>query len=228
MSVAAPIRAPMPSRLGRRRLVLVILGGLAVVIALTVLAAALLAPAAPKVPCTADKPCGKPPKAQPLVNLKVWQSPELGYGLRYSGDSWKVQDAGPRSVRLASTEGDFALEVSGTPAAQQTPTAAFDAALSDARTRVLGLTDDTEPTHRVLAPSLGINPGAGGAFVGTVDTPQGTSTPVSVVILTAGNRRVTVTAVGATGETSERRRHGLMSRADSVLNTVRLPGETVG
>jgi hypothetical protein len=44
-------------------------------------------------------------------------------------------------------------------------------------------------------------------------------------MLAAGDRRLTVTVVGATGETSENNRGILMSRADSVLNTVRLPGE---
>jgi hypothetical protein len=214
-----------PARLARRRLVLILAGAFAVVVVAVIGVAALLAPAAPKAPCPRDKPCGEPPRAEPLVNQEVWRSSELGFSLEYSAERWKVLDEGPRGVRLGATEGDFALVVSGVPRSERDPQAAFDAALDDAKGRVLGLDEDTEPAHRLLAPAIGLNAGLGDAYKGTLDTPQGTSIPIGLVMLAAGDRRLTVTVVGATGETSENNRGILMSRADSVLNTVRLPGE---
>jgi hypothetical protein len=220
---AVPLRAPAASRLNRRRLIVIIMGAFAAIVLATIVLAALLAPAAPRAVCPDDRPCGEPPKAEPLVNLEVWRSSELGYSLEYSADNWKILDQGARGVRLGSKEGDFVLAVSGTPGGD--PQAALLSALDDTRERILGLDDDTERAHRVLSPSIGLHPGVAGEFVGTVDTPQGTSAPVGLVILAAANQRVTVTVIAATGETSEHNRGVLMSRADSVLNTVRLPGD---
>jgi hypothetical protein len=220
---AVPARAPAPSRLGRRRLILIIMGGFAAIVAVTILLAVLLAPAEPKALCPEDRPCGEPPTAEPLVNLQRWRSSELGFSLAYSKERWKVMDEGPRGVRLGATEGDFVLVVSGTPGGDAQ--GGLLSALNDARDRILGLGDDTEPAHRVLAPAIGLHPGVSGEFVGTIDTPQGTSVPIGLVLMSAATNQVTLTVTAATGETSENNRGVLMSRADSVLNTVRFPGD---
>jgi hypothetical protein len=222
---AIAARAPAPSRLSRRRVVLIVMGGFAAVVVVTILLAALLAPAAPKAVCPDDRPCGEPPKAEPLVNTEVWRSSELGFSFEYSADRWKVLDEGSRGARLEAREGDFVLVVSGTRASERSPKEALDAALDDSRGRILGLDDDTEPAHKVLAPAVGLHPGVAGSFAGTLDTPQGTSVPIGLVILAAGNPRVTVSVLGATGESSEHNRKVLMSRSDSLLNTLRLPGD---
>ena len=197
---AVPLRAPVPSRLNRRRLILIIMGAFAAIVVATIVLAALLAPAAPQAVCPDDRPCGEPPKAEPLVNLQAWRSPELGYSLEYSGEHWKILDEGARGVRLASKEGDFVLVVSGTPEAD--PQAALLRTIDDTRGKVLGLDDDTERAHRVLAPSIGLHPGIAGEFVGTIDTPQGASAPIGMVLVAASTQSLTLTVTAATGETS--------------------------
>lgn len=215
----------MPARLARRRLVLIFAGAFALVVVVAIVLAALLAPDPPKGPCPEDEPCGAPPSAPPLVNLKVWRSSELGFTLEYSDKYWDVQDEGPRGVRLGSTQGNYALVISGVPRAERDPQAAFDAALDDAKERVLAVAEDTEPAHKLLAPAIGIDSGVGGAYRGNLDTPQGTSVPVQLVLMAAGDPRVTISVTGATTDTDESSRGNFMSHADSVLNTVRLPGQ---
>jgi hypothetical protein len=224
---AAATNLAMPSRMRRRRLVLVLAGGFAALVAVAVLLAVLLEPAAPKPPCPRGKPCGEPPQAEPLVNAQVWRSPELGFALEYSGEKWKIRSQDGRSLHLASTEGDMALSIEGARAGDAAPRALLDQRLDQVRKRTLGLADDTEPAHRVLSPVVGLHAGVGGAFRAAVDTPQGTTAPLGIALMAAGNDRVSIVVVAATGTTSEHNRDVFFSRADSILNTLRMPGDRV-
>ena len=226
MTAVAPVQA-MPPRMRRRRLVVLVAAAFAAVVVAAVVLAALLAPAAPEAPCPRGKPCGAPPQVEPLVNAEVWRSSELGYSLEYSGRRWRVQSEGPRGVNLSATQGDMALSIEGVPATEDDPRSLLERRLDAVRERTLGLDEDTEPAHRVLSPVVGLHPGVGGAYRAVVDTPQGATAPLGIAMMAAGNRRVSVVVVGATGETSENNREALFSRADSVLNTVRLPGDEV-
>jgi hypothetical protein len=211
----------------RRRLILILAGAFAVVVVVAIVLAAVLAPAAPKAPCPRGKPCGAPPQAPPLVNQTVWRSSQLGYSLEYNAERWKVENESPTGVNFSSTQGDMGLSVDGAPAGQSTPRALFDQRVDDIRGRTLGLDDDTERAHKVLSPVVGLHPGVGGAFRATVDSPQGTTAPLSIAMMAAGNQQVSVVVVGATSETDEGNRDALMSRADSILNTLRMPGDQV-
>ena len=223
---AAPVRA-VPPRMARRRMVLILTGAFAVVVVLAILLAVVLAPGDPKAPCPRGKPCGAPPQAEPLVNATVWRSAQLGFTLEYSAERWKVENESPTAVNLSSQVGDMALTVEGVPVADGTPRALFDRRLDQIRERTLGLDDDTEPAHRVLSPVVGLHPGVGGAFRATVDSPQGTTAPVGISMMAAANGRVSLVVVAATGETDEGRRDALLSRADSILNTLRMPDDEV-
>lgn len=226
MNGAAPVQG-MPSRMRRGRLVLVIAGAFAALVLVAVLLAVLLEPAAPKAPCPRGKPCGEPPKAEPLVNARVWRSSELGFALEYSGEKWKIRAQDGRSLQLASTEGDMALAIEGAPAGDAAPRALFGQRLDQVRKRTLGLADDTEPAHEVLSPVVGLHPGVGGAFRAASDTPQGTTAPLGIALMAAGNDRVSIVVVAVTGTTSEHNRGVFFSRADSILNTLRMPGDRV-
>lgn len=216
-----------PPRMARRRMVLILTGAFAGVVVLAIVLAVILAPGDPEAPCPRGKPCGAPPRAEPLVNRTVWRSSELGFSLEYSGEHWKVSQQGPRGVAFRSAQGDMALTIEGVPAADAAPRALFDRRLDQVRERTLGLDEDTEPAHRILAPVVGLHPGVGGAYRAAVDTPQGTTAPLGIAMMAAGNDRVSIVVVGATGETSESNRDVLFSRADSILNTLRMPGDEV-
>ncbi|HVE67171.1 MAG TPA: hypothetical protein VNB64_01185 [Solirubrobacteraceae bacterium] len=216
-----------PPRMARRRMLLILTGAFAGVVVLAIALAVILAPADPEAPCPRGKPCGAPPQAEPLVNNTVWRSPELGFALEYSAKQWKVGNESPRGVSFTSNQGDMALTIEGVPATDARPRELFDRRLDQVRERTLGLDDDTEPAHRILAPVVGLHPGVGGAYRAAVDTPQGTTAPLGIAMLAAGNDRVSIVVVGATGETSEGNRDALFSRADSILNTLRMPGDEV-
>lgn len=227
MNAPAFAPSPMSPRLRRRRLVIVLAGAFAAIVAVAVVLAALLAPAAPEAPCPRGKPCAEPPRAEPLVNAEIWRSPELGFGLEYAAGRWRIASQTPRGVQLAAREGDMSLSIQGVPAAEAGPRALFDRRLDQVRERTLGLDEDTEPAHRILAPVVGLHAGVGGAYRAVVDTPQGATAPLGIALMAAGNERVTVVVAGVTGETSENNREILFSRADSVLNTLRMPGDPV-
>lgn len=216
---------PKAERAWRRPLILlaaastVLLGGLAAV-------AGAVFSAGPKPICPTTGSCGKPPQlAKPLVTQRVWRSTSIGYRLEYDPKRWVLFAEDGDGLSLRSRLGDLALSLTAVPAAESRPRQLLDRELDVLGGGVLGLAPDDDPAHRLLGPNVGFHDGPGGAYAGALDSPQGIGAPVGALVMSAGDRRVTVVASTVTTEMSDPERRQLLQEADSVLNTIRFPSE---
>ena len=84
---------------------------------------------------------------------------------------------------------------------------------------ILGFTARARPVPRPPGTAeRRISPRSGGAFAGTINSPQGPQVNVSMAILTAGDERMTVLVSLVT---TSRLRAPAFSVVDSILNTFR-------
>jgi ribosomal protein L32 len=221
---ATPKRAAAPGRriLTRGRVLafvtfLVILGASAGVIG-------AVAPASPRPRCQGIGQCGAPPALPaPLRTLTVWRSSTYGYALEYSTAEWKVRNQGPGGLDLASRVAPVELVIQGGRFA--TAHALLQAKVSQLRSQLLGFTRDPAVEDTILGSAVGYRAGAGQAYVGAVDTPQGVQDQVLLSVLAATANGVGVVATTVTDETSPALRRQVYLLADNVLNTVTWPGE---
>jgi hypothetical protein len=216
------LRGTHTGHVGRRR----ILTGFGVVfvliLGLSALGIAIGKPKPAKPHCPpATKLCGRPPVlAAPLTSGVLWRSPALGFSLEYSGDAWRVGGENGTTLQLNSTHGDLTLIVSGTKGTPADLPAILASRVSDLSGRTLGLAPDHDPRHAVLGPAVGYRPGVGATYAGTIDLPQGPQSPITAALIAASDGRVAITVTAATTEIQGGLRTGLLSTADSVVNTV--------
>lgn len=177
-------------------------------------------------PCAPDQPCGGPPPAPPtLATSKAWRSPELGFGLRYPSEFWRVEQEDARGLTLVlrSANLDLALTVRGVRSSDAQ--GLIDEHFADLRERLPELASDGAREHRLYGPNVGYQDGSGRAYRAT--TAAGT---VSVLVMAAtrgGTTAIVSAATNAPDVDSNGRRvkDGVLGYADSVLNTFRWPGE---
>jgi hypothetical protein len=213
----------MPRRLRRRHRA----AAFAVFLGLTALAAVIVAAIAPpklQARCSGTKPCGVPPTlAQPLHSEKVWRSSALGFALEYSPQNWTVGQQGPAGIELESRVVPLDLTIQGAPQATN-PAALLATELGKLKSNILGLTQDPSTADQILGPEVGYHYGAGGAYTGAIDSPQGVSDQVFVTVLAATSNSLGVVVTTLSTETSTSNRRKDYSIADEVLNTVTWPG----
>ncbi len=184
-----------------------------------------VAPAQQRARCQGPGQCGIPPQLPaPLRTQAVWRSSRFGFALEYAPAAWRIQNQGPAGVELVSRIAPVDLEVEG--GNSSSPHALLEAKVSDLRSRLLGFARDPAVADTILGSAVGYRNGAGGAYVGTIDTPQGVSDPVLVSVLSASSNNVGVVATTVTDETSPSLRRQVYLLADDVLNSVTWPGES--
>jgi hypothetical protein len=143
--------------------------------------------------CLPYRPCGAPPTlAKPLISLQAWRSSELGFSLEYPAGFWAVQQQDGHSVTFASANGSSALIIRGTPAAQASPASAISNELSNLQPNISSLSADTSPADLLLGSAVGFRTGSGGAFTGTLTSPQGVQEPALVDSIAATDGKVTI------------------------------------
>ncbi len=220
----APAGHPADTRLVTRSRALGFAAFLGVLIVATVVIAAV-APAGPTARCSAHQQCGAPPQlAAPLRNERVWRSSGYGFALEYSPSQWHISNQGAAGVELTSDVAPVDLLIKGT-----SPGAAGDlvqSQLSDLRGNVLGLAHDPSSEDTILGPAVGYRYGAGGAYVGAIDTPQGVQDQALVTVTAASTNQLGIVITTLTTETRASLRHEIYGLADSVINSVTWPGET--
>jgi hypothetical protein len=209
-------------------------GVLVVVLAITALVVTRSAPPPPKSDCPVP-PCGPPPKptkgpptgpplAPALVAGTLFKSP-AGYLLEFDDSRWSITDQNASDVSLELNFNGITavVEIRSTPVSGS----AEDAAAVDDRTKalgkdVLGLAKDKKKADQVLDPAVGYRSGAGFAFSGVADTPQGPGNPVSVVITAAHDDKLLITFTLITDQANKKAAFFL---TDSLMNTFRFPSE---
>ena len=184
-----------------------------------------VAPAQQRARCQGPGQCGIPPQlAAPLRTQTVWRSSEFGFALEYAPADWRVREQGPAGVDLASRVAPVELVVEG--GNSVSATALLQAKVSQLRTRLLGFARDPVAADTILGSAVGYRNGAGEAYVGAVDTPQGVQDQVLVSVLAASANHVGIVATTVTDETSPTLRRQVYLLADDVLNSVTWPGES--
>jgi ribosomal protein L32 len=220
----APIGHPAQTRLLTRSRAV----GFAAFLGILAVAAIVIgavAPAGPKARCTPHQQCGAPPQlARPLLNERLWRSTAYGFTLEYAPSQWHISDQGATGVELTSDVAPVDLLIRGT--APDAPNALVHGALSDLRGNVLGLAGDPSPANAILGPAVGYRYGAGGAYVGAIDSPQGVQDQALVTVTAAASPRVGIVVTTLTTETRASLRRQIYGLADSVINSITWPGET--
>jgi ribosomal protein L32/RsiW-degrading membrane proteinase PrsW (M82 family) len=216
--------APAPARLltrGRALGFATFLG----IIAASAVVIALVAPARPQARCLRSSQCGVPPQLPaPLRNQQVWRSTRFGFALEYAPSEWKVRDQGPAGIDLASTVAPVELLVEGGQSADAR--ALLRAKVANLRSNLLGFARDPDAADVILGSAIGYRAGAGGAYIGTIDSPQGVQDQVLLSVLASSANGVGVVATTVTDERSSSLRRQVYGLADNVLNSVTWPGES--
>jgi hypothetical protein len=225
-AAAAPL-APLGGRLAKRQLILIFAGILAGVLLLSALAVVALAPSGREADCDPDRPCGNPPTGSPALSVgTVYDSPDLGFRFEYDDKVWDEIAEDGRSVTLQLTGSDTALVIGGAPAGEATPESLLQGQLDSLGERVQSLTEDSDPTHRILGPRVGFRDGIGGAYTGVSDTPQGPSQPISLVLMAARDEDIVTYLTLLTSEEDTGNKPFVFQEVDAVMNTMRYPSET--
>lgn len=226
-NISHELRAVTKGRLGSRRALIGFVLALAMIIGVGVAIVAIVAPST-KPLCQPYRPCGRPvvlPK--PLVNQTVWRSSLYGFTLEYPGDQLQIASQDGAGVALGAQlkDGTSAIIIlHGQPASQGSP--------SQAITQELGLIGigslaaDTNPADAVLGGGVGHQAGAGGAFVGTLASPQGIDVNEGIAseAATNGNLTIVATAIAVTSDAGPQ--GAPYQLADAVINSVRWPGSS--
>jgi hypothetical protein len=220
-TAAAP--HPSPTRLATRSRVL---GFAAFIVALALAAVVIrtIAPAKAQPRCAGATQCGQPPQlAAPLRNETVWRSTAFGFQLEYSPAQWRVSREGSAGLELTSRVAPVDLVIRGT--APGSPPALVGAQVSDLRGNVLGLTSDPVAANRILGPAVGYRYGAGGAYTGAIDSPQGVQDQALLTVTAASTSQLGIVVTTLTTETRASLRRQIYGLADSVINSVTWPGQ---
>jgi hypothetical protein len=181
-------------------------------------------------------PCGPPPKPTPkgsptgpplapaLVAGTLFTSP-AGYQLEFNPNVWTVtdHDANDVSLELNVNGINAVVQIRSHPISAGSDDAAAVTDESDALGKnVLGLARDKKAADQILEPAVGYRSGAGFAFSGVADTPQGPGNPVAVVVTAAHDDKLLVTFALIADEANKKAAFFL---TDSLMNTFRFPSE---
>ncbi|MDQ3880493.1 MAG: hypothetical protein M3295_05430 [Chloroflexota bacterium] len=225
-------RAPgdRKSGLSAGRLILIFVVVLVVILAVGAVLVFLLQPkpVAPECP-DPSQACGIPPQPPSdlpaLVTGTTWSSGDLGFAFEYDGELWTVNKEDGRSVELLvrTQSGAVTFGIQGASAAEANPQSLLDAAIGSLDERVLGLTAEADADRQPLGnPIVGYVDGVGGVYRGTLDSPQGPGSEVSVAVLAASDGQVSLVV---TIVTPDELRDAAFSIGDSMMNTLRWPSE---
>jgi hypothetical protein len=173
---------------------LLLFGGiLLIVLIVAITSAVVLKRGTPAAPCQPERPCAAPPIGPRALVATVWTSRDLGFEFQYDADVFQVASQDGRAARLTPKNTNLGVEmvVSGVPAAEANPQKALRDRLSSLSNQIVGLTPDKDPATIIVTPTVGYTRGVGGSYRGTVNAPQGPSTPVVIAAMAAGDARTT-------------------------------------
>lgn len=208
------------SRLTRVKRLLFV--GVGFIVALAVIGAVVGASAPPdQTPrCDADKPCGEPPSSPGTLRTDThWTAKGLGVALDYDPGQWKVEVDQADSLQLTSKLAGLVLIVQ-VERSTSDPSALIDERVNSLGKRVLGLEIDSDKATKILGPAVGHVDGAGRAYVGALDTPQGVQDQLKFALLASARHGVGVKVTALTDEQDPDRRKSVYQLADIVVNSV--------
>ena len=183
-------------------------------------------PAAPVIPTPALAfPVPTPRAASNAARLAagaLWTSEAHGFAFEYDGQIWAVRDEGTSGVFLIAARGNVGLTIVGYPAGEVSSRDALQREVDRLKDVIIGFTEEPDAAKQLPGlPIIGYEPGVGGVYAGTINTPQGPGPNVSIALLAASDGQVTI-LVNVT--TVDSLREPAFHAVDSILNTVRWPG----
>lgn len=163
------------------------------------------------------------PDGPPFPALDRYVDGALGFAFEYDPAIWTVADSSDGYVQLAGFGGAVVLWVDAAKTRDLDAQALFELRRDGFRGGLLGF-DRDRSAARILPgnPIVGHVAGIGGTFTGTLDSPQGPGTELSVAIVAASRGKAS--AVAAVAVASESREAGF-ALADTVINSFTWPGE---
>jgi hypothetical protein len=198
--------------------------GLTAIVAAAFVVGALAAPAAPKPNCARGVECGSPPvvahRAFAFPGYTAWQSSGFGYSLRYNDTDWSIANQDATNLELQAGDGFSVLVVRAVPESQTTPTALLDQQISVLQGQLLGFTRDSDPRDQLLGTNVGLIPGPGGVYTGTIASPQGPQAPVSAAIVAAGNGSISIAVTVIVPGNNAGDKAAVYQRADDIIDSI--------
>jgi hypothetical protein len=208
---------------GRRRLTIAGVALLAI-IGIGFAVGAIAAPGSRQTQCQAGTVCGAPPiLSQALFafpGYTAWRSSGLHYSLRYRSADWSVGNHNADDVVLDAGNGAGVLIVNGVRASQASPAAVIRAQVSSIQSQLLGLARDTRASDQLLGTNVGLVPGPGAVYGGTIASPQGPQQPVVVAILAASSGGVTIGVIAIAPANNPGAQQQVFQQADDIIDSV--------
>jgi hypothetical protein len=157
--------------------------------------------------------------AAPYRAGTVWRSSAWGFSFEFDDDTWTISEESANGVQLRAGRGNVSLSIGAFPAGDRSPQQVFEDEKARLADVILGFTPEPDPFLALPGiPNIGYRVGFGGAFAGTINSPQGPTVNVSIAILTAGDDQKTVLVSLVT---VSQLRPPAFSVSDSILNTFR-------
>ena len=125
------------------------------------------------------------------------------------------------SVILSAGNGLLVVFVEGFPAKNGQPSQLVQSGVDDLQDLVLGLADEDDPSRQLPGqPIIGYAPGVAAVMNGTLNSPQGPTADVSVVVIASTEGAISIRAQVIV---DQRVRDRGFSVADSLLNSISWP-----
>src|SRR5205807_9082341 len=122
-----------------------------------------------------------------------------------------------------SSGNSIAIIIRAAPAGRTSPSQAVTNLLANVN-GVAQIAADPDRTHAILGAGIGHRAGVGGAYVGSVESPQGVSAQAGLAAEAASDGRVVVSMVAVGGSPDTGPATLLYQDADSIVNSIRWAG----
>jgi len=153
----------------------------------------------------------------------VWTSSSMGFRLEFDDHIWAIQDEGDSGLALTAGNGAVLVAIEGFDASSSSPKALVQQKVNSLQDFVLGLTDEEDPARQLPGtPVIGHRQGVGVVMNGAINTPQGPTAVVDVVILAATDSQI---SIRVTILTDDDLREPAFSVIDSILNSIEWPAD---
>jgi hypothetical protein len=160
--------------------------------------------------------------AEPLRVGTVWTSTKFGFSLEYDDGLWTVEKEDAGGLILSAGNGALVVFVQGFEARTGPPKQLVQSGVNGLQDLVLGLTEENDPSRQLPGrPIVGYRPGVAALLNGTLNSPQGPTTDVALVVIASTDDTI---SIRTTVLVNQRVRDRGFQVADGVLNSITWPG----
>jgi hypothetical protein len=159
--------------------------------------------------------------AEPFQAGVAWTSTTYGYSLEYDGFMWLVERQDAANIILSAGDGALVVFVEGFNAKTGSTQQLVQSGVDGLKDLVLGLAEEDDPERQLPGrPIVGHRPGVGALLNGTLNSPQGPTTDVALVVLASTDDTISIRVTVLVNQAVRDRG---FSVADSLLNSISWP-----